>query len=80
MPISQNAGAACGVNVKWITAIIAIEYGDDPNAGIKSDSIGLMQIIYASAGRGVERHMVGIGEPTTRELKKPERNISKGGA
>lgn len=80
MPISQKAGAAWGVDPQLITAIIAIESGGNPNAVSKSNAIGLMQIKASTSGRDVYRRMGWSGEPTTSELKNPERNISMGAA
>lgn len=80
MPISQKAGAAWGVDPQLITAIIAIESGGNPNAVSKSNAIGLMQLKASTSGRDVYRRMGWSGEPTTSELKNPERNISMGAA
>ena len=63
-----------------ITAIIAIESGGNPNAVSKSNAIGLMQLKASTSGRDVYRRMGWSGEPTTSELKNPERNISMGAA
>ena len=65
MPISEKAGAAWGVSPQLITAIIAIE---------------LMQLKASTSGRDVYRRMGWSGEPSTSELKNPERNISMGAA
>ena len=80
MPISEKAGAAWGVSPQLITAIIAIESGGNPNAVSKSNAIGLMQLKASTSGRDVYRRMGWSGEPTTSELKNPERNISMGAA
>lgn len=80
MPISEKAGAAWGVDPHLITAIIAIESGGNPNAVSKSNAIGLMQLKASTSGRDVYRRMGWRGEPTTSELKNPERNISMGAA
>lgn len=79
-PISEKAGAAWGVSPRLITAIIAIESGGNPNAVSKSNAIGLMQLKASTSGRDVYRHMGWSGEPSTSELKNPERNISMGTA
>lgn len=80
MPISEKAGAAWGVSPQLITAIIAIESGGNPNAVSKSNAIGLMQLKASTSGRDVYRRMGWSGEPSTSELKNPERNISMGAA
>lgn len=79
MPISQKAGAA------WRRS--TIDHGDyryriggNPNAVSKSNAIGLMQLKASTSGRDVYRRMGWSGEPTTSELKNPERNISMGAA
>ncbi len=69
-----------GVDPHLITAIIAIESGGNPNAVSKSNAIGLMQLKASTSGRDVYRRMGWRGEPTTSELKNPERNISMGAA
>lgn len=69
-----------GRRSQLITAIIAIESGGNPNAVSKSNAIGLMQIKASTSGRDVYRRMGWSGEPTTSELKNPERNISMGAA
>ena len=69
MPISEKAGAAWGVSPQLITAIIG-----------KSNAIGLMQLKASTSGRDVYRRMGWSGEPSTSELKNPERNISMGAA
>lgn len=79
-PISQKAGDAWGVSPRLITAIIAIESGGNPNAVSKSNAVGLMQLKASTSGRDVYRHMGWSGEPSTSELKNPERNISMGTA
>ncbi|MBL7635913.1 membrane-bound lytic murein transglycosylase EmtA [Atlantibacter hermannii] len=79
-PISEKAGAAWGVSPRLITAIIAIESGGNPNAVSKSNAIGLMQLKASTSGRDVYRHMGWSGQPSTSELKNPERNISMGTA
>ncbi|KNC09597.1 hypothetical protein AC791_13230 [Klebsiella sp. RIT-PI-d] len=80
MPISQKAGAAWGVSPRLITAIIAIESGGNPTVVSKSNAVGLMQLKASTSGRDVYRHMGWRGEPSTSELKNPERNISMGTA
>ena len=79
-PISQKAGEAWGVSPRLITAIIAIESGGNPNAVSKSNAIGLMRLKASTSGRDVYRHMGWSGQPSTSELKNPERNISMGTA
>jgi membrane-bound lytic murein transglycosylase E len=80
MPISEKAGAAWGVSPRLVTAIIAVESGGNPELVSKSNAVGLMQLKASTAGREVYRYMGWKGEPSTRELKNPERNISMGTA
>ena len=80
MPISEKAGAAWGVDPQLVTAIIAIESGGNPTVISKSGAVGLMQLKASTAGREVYRYMGWSGQPSTSELKNPERNISMGTA
>lgn len=80
MPITEKAGEAWGVSPRLVTAIIAVESGGNPELVSKSNAVGLMQLKASTAGREVYRHMGWSGEPTTSELKNPERNISMGTA
>lgn len=80
MPISEKAGEAWGVSPRLITAIIAIESGGNPTVVSKSGAVGLMQLKASTSGHDVYRHMGWSGEPSTSELKNPERNISMGTA
>lgn len=80
MPISQKAGAAWGVSPRLITAIIAVESGGNPTLVSKSNAVGLMQLKASTSGLDVYRHMGWSGQPSTSELKNPERNISMGAA
>ena len=80
MPITEKAGAAWGVSPRLITAIIAVESGGNPTLVSKSNAVGLMQLKASTAGREVYRYMGWQGQPSTSELKNPERNISMGTA
>jgi len=80
MPISEKAGAAWDVSPRLITAMIAVESGGNPMLVSKSNAVGLMQLKASTAGREVYQRMGWRGEPTTNELKNPERNISMGAA
>lgn len=80
MPISEKAGAAWGVSPRLITAMIAVESGGNPNLISKSNAVGLMQLKASTSGREVYRYMGWGGEPSTSDLKNPERNISMGAA
>ncbi len=80
MPISEQAGKARGVSPRLITAIIAVESGGNPTLVSKSNAVGLMQLKASTAGREVYRYMGWKGQPSTSELKNPERNISMGTA
>jgi membrane-bound lytic murein transglycosylase E len=80
MPISEKAGAAWGVSPRLITAMIAVESGGNPSLVSKSNAVGLMQLKASTAGREVYQRMGWGGEPSSSELKNPERNISMGAA
>ncbi|MGP3593316.1 membrane-bound lytic murein transglycosylase EmtA [Vagococcus sp. WN89Y] len=80
MPIAEKAGAAWGVSPRLLIAMIAVESGGNPTLVSKSNAVGLMQIKASTAGREVYRHMGWSGQPSTSELKNPERNISMGAA
>ncbi len=80
MPISEKAGAAWGVSPRLITAIIAVESGGNPTLVSKSNAVGLMQLKASTSGLDVYRYMGWSGQPSTSELKNPERNISMGAA
>lgn len=80
MPITEKAGAAWGVSPRLITAIIAVESGGNPTLVSKSNAVGLMQLKASTSGLDVYRHMGWSGQPSTSELKNPERNISMGAA
>ncbi|EOT1257634.1 membrane-bound lytic murein transglycosylase EmtA [Cronobacter sakazakii] len=80
MPITEKAGNAWGVSPRLVTAIIAVESGGNPTLVSKSNAVGLMQIKASTAGREVYRYMGWSGQPSSSELKNPERNISIGTA
>lgn len=80
MPITEKAGAAWGVSPRLLTAMIAVESGGNPNLVSKSNAVGLMQLKASTAGREVYRYMGWSGQPSSSELKNPERNISMGAA
>jgi len=80
MPISEQAGKAWGVSPRLITAIIAVESGGNPTLVSKSNAVGLMQLKASTAGKEVYRYMRWSGQPSTSQLKNPERNISMGPA
>lgn len=80
MPISEKAGAAWGVSPRLLTAIIAVESGGNPSLVSKSNAVGLMQLKASTSGLDVYRYMGWSGQPSTSELKNPERNISMGAA
>jgi membrane-bound lytic murein transglycosylase E len=80
MPISEKAGKAWGVSPRLVTAIIAVESGGNPTLVSKSNAVGLMQLKASTAGKEVYRYMGWSGQPSTSELKNPERNISMGTA
>jgi len=80
MPFSEQAGEEYGVSPRLITAIIAVESGGKPELVSASNAVGLMQIKASTAGKEVYRHMGWAGQPSTRELKDPQRNIAIGTA
>ncbi|BBV66401.1 TPA: membrane-bound lytic murein transglycosylase EmtA [Kluyvera ascorbata] len=80
MPISEKAGTAWGVSPRLLTAIIAVESGGNPSLVSKSNAVGLMQLKASTSGLDVYRYMGWSGQPSTSELKNPERNISMGAA
>ncbi len=80
MPITQKAGAAWGIDPKFLTAIIAVESGGNPTVVSKSGAVGLMQLKPSTSGLDVYRRMGWSGQPSVSELKNPERNISMGAA
>ncbi|MDF7680930.1 membrane-bound lytic murein transglycosylase EmtA [Enterobacteriaceae bacterium ESL0689] len=80
MPVTQKASAAWEVDPQLMTAIIAIESGGNPTVVSKSGAVGLMQLKPSTSGRDVYRRMGWRGEPSVKELKNPERNISMGAA
>lgn len=57
-----------------------MESGGNPTLVSKSNAVGLMQLKASTAGREVYRYMGWSGQPSTSELKNPERNISMGTA
>lgn len=80
MPITEQAGQVWGVDPQLITAIIAVESGGNPKLVSGSNAVGLMQIKSNTAGREVYRNLGLKGEPSSRELKDPARNIDIGTA
>lgn len=80
MPITEEAGEVWGVSPRLLTAIIAVESGGNPTLVSSSNAIGLMQIKASTAGREVWRHLGRSGQPSSRELKDPARNIDTGAA
>lgn len=57
-----------------------MESGGNPALVSKSNAVGLMQLKASTAGKEVYRYMGWSGQPSTSELKNPERNISMGTA
>ena len=77
---TENAASHYGVDQRLISAIISVESGGDPDAVSRSNAVGLMQIKAATAGREVYRAQGRHGQPSTRELRDPAKNIDIGTA
>ncbi|WP_422570818.1 membrane-bound lytic murein transglycosylase EmtA [Erwinia billingiae] len=69
-----------GVDPKLVDAIISVESGGNPTVVSKSNAIGLMQIKASTAGREVYRVQGRRGQPSSKELRDPVRNIDIGTA
>ncbi|HEM7147181.1 TPA: transglycosylase SLT domain-containing protein, partial [Providencia stuartii] len=68
------------VDETLIRAIIEVESNFRPDVVSKSNAIGLMQIKASTAGRDAYRYQGKSGEPSTRDLKDPRKNIDIGTA
>lgn len=77
---TENAASHYGVDERLISAIISVESGGDPDVVSRSNAVGLMQIKASTAGREVYRAQGRHGQPSTRELRDPARNIDIGTA
>lgn len=77
---TESAANNYGVDPKLVDAIISVESGGNPTVVSKSNAIGLMQIKASTAGREVYRVQGRRGQPTSKELRDPVRNIDIGTA
>lgn len=77
---TENAASHYGVDERLISAIISVESGGDPDVVSRSNAVGLMQIKASTAGREVYRAQGRRGQPSTRELRDPAKNIDIGTA
>lgn len=77
---TENAASHYGVDERLISAIISVESGGNPDAVSRSNAVGLMQIKASTAGREVYRAQGRHGQPSTRELRDPAKNIDIGTA
>jgi soluble lytic murein transglycosylase-like protein len=69
-PTINSAANSHGVDARWITALIEIESGFNPNAISPKGAIGLMQLMPNTATR--------YGMRDAKELFNPERNLDIG--
>ena len=77
---TESAANNYGVDQKLVEAIISVESGGNPTVVSKSNAIGLMQIKASTAGREVYRVQGRRGQPSSKELRDPVRNIDIGTA
>ncbi len=77
---TESAANNYGVDPKLVDAIISVESGGNPTVVSKSNAIGLMQIKASTAGREVYRVQGRRGQPSSKELRDPVRNIDIGTA
>ncbi len=75
---TEDAASHYGVDERLISAIISVESGGNPAAISRSNAIGLMQIKASTAGREVYRAQGKRGQPSSKELRDPARNIDIG--
>lgn len=74
----RESAVRYNVDEVLIRAIIEVESNFRPEVVSKSNAIGLMQIKASTAGRDAYRYHGKSGEPTSSELKDPQRNIDIG--
>ncbi|WP_433977656.1 membrane-bound lytic murein transglycosylase EmtA [Erwinia sp. E_sp_B01_9] len=77
---TESAANNYGIDQKLVDAIISVESGGNPTVVSKSNAIGLMQIKASTAGREVYRVQGRRGQPSTKELRDPVKNIDIGTA
>ncbi|EMT6384139.1 transglycosylase SLT domain-containing protein [Providencia rettgeri] len=76
----RDSAARYSVDETLIRAIIEVESNFRPEVVSKSNAIGLMQIKASTAGRDAYRYQGKSGEPSSRDLKDPQKNIDIGTA
>lgn len=76
----RESASRYNVDETLIRAIIEVESNFRPDVVSKSNAIGLMQIKASTAGRDAYRYQGKSGEPSTRDLKDPRKNIDIGTA
>ncbi|BBG58625.1 Endo-type membrane-bound lytic murein transglycosylase A precursor [Providencia rustigianii] len=74
----RESAARYSVDETLIRAIIEVESNFRPEVVSKSNAIGLMQIKASTAGRDAYRYQGKSGEPSSRDLKDPRKNIDIG--
>ena len=74
----RESAARYSVDEALIRAIIEVESNFRPEVVSKSNAIGLMQIKASTAGRDAYRYQGKSGEPSSRDLKDPQKNIDIG--
>ncbi len=78
--VIKQAASHYGVDETLIKAIIQVESGYNPDVVSRSNAVGLMQIKASTAGRDAYRMKGRNGQPSSRELKDPVKNIDIGAA
>ncbi|QCJ70509.1 lytic transglycosylase [Providencia heimbachae] len=74
----RESASRYSVDETLIRAIIEVESNFRPEVVSKSNAIGLMQIKASTAGRDAYRYHGKSGEPSSRDLKDPKKNIDIG--
>lgn len=76
----RDSASRYRVDETLIRAIIEVESNFRPEVVSKSNAIGLMQIKASTAGRDAYRYQGKSGEPSSSDLKDPQKNIDIGTA
>lgn len=76
----RDSAARYSIDETLIRAIIEVESNFRPEVVSKSNAIGLMQIKASTAGRDAYRYQGKSGEPSSNDLKDPQKNIDIGTA
>ncbi|HFF1652841.1 TPA: transglycosylase SLT domain-containing protein [Providencia rettgeri] len=76
----RDSASRYSVDETLIRAIIEVESNFRPEVVSKSNAIGLMQIKASTAGRDAYRFQGKSGEPSSNDLKDPQKNIDIGTA